>query len=194
MIPAAEGLLPEPHNTKLLILLYRLAEWHAFAKLRMHTEHTLGAMEKATSAIGRGLRSFRDSSHSAFVVKELPSETTARGRRTQKKWLKSTGSKVQLPLAPPPASSAPAALTPPAPAALAPPARPSPKVKKLNLFTYKLHALGDYVRTIRLFGTTDSYSTQIVCYSSQKRNHSDVLLRENLLTVSSNAFIAGLIG
>jgi hypothetical protein len=178
MIPAVEGLLPEPHNTKLLILLYSLAEWHAFAKLRMHTEHTLGAMEKATSAIGHGLRSFRDWSHSTFIVKELPSETTARGRRTRKKLLKSTGSKVQLLPAPPPSAR---------------PARPSPKVKKLNLFTYKLHALGDYVRTIRLFGTTDSYSTQIVCYLSQRWNYSDVLFRENLLIVTSNAFIAGLI-
>ncbi|KAJ3559339.1 hypothetical protein NP233_g11288 [Leucocoprinus birnbaumii] len=31
----------------------------------------------------------------------------------------------------------------------------------LNLLTYKLHALGDYVATIIRFGTTDSYSTQI---------------------------------
>jgi len=28
--------------------------------------------------------------------------------------------------------------------------------------TYKYHALGDYVDTIRRFGTTDSYSTQPV--------------------------------
>ena len=38
----------------------------------------------------------------------------------------------------------------------------SSKKKKLNLNTYKFHALGDYVATIRLFGTTDSYSTQVV--------------------------------
>jgi hypothetical protein len=37
-----------------------------------------------------------------------------------------------------------------------------PKIKKFNLQTYKLHALGDYTRTIRQFGTTDSYSTQVV--------------------------------
>ena len=34
--------------------------------------------------------------------------------------------------------------------------------KVLNLRTYKLHALGDYVVQIRMFGTTDSYSTQPV--------------------------------
>jgi hypothetical protein len=38
-----------------------------------------------------------------------------------------------------------------------------PKVKKFNLNTYKFHAMGDYVRTIRFFGTTDSFTTQIVC-------------------------------
>ena len=36
------------------------------------------------------------------------------------------------------------------------------KAKVLNLFTYKWHALGDYVRTIRLFGGTDGFSTQVV--------------------------------
>jgi hypothetical protein len=36
------------------------------------------------------------------------------------------------------------------------------KIKKLNLSTYKFHALGDYANAIRQYGTTDSYSTQIV--------------------------------
>ena len=35
--------------------------------------------------------------------------------------------------------------------------------KMLNLNTYKLHALGDYPSPIKLFGTTDSFSTQLVC-------------------------------
>lgn len=35
-------------------------------------------------------------------------------------------------------------------------------VKKLNLFTYKWHALADYVPQIRLFGGSDGISTQIV--------------------------------
>ena len=37
--------------------------------------------------------------------------------------------------------------------------------KQLNLNTYKYHVLGDYVHTIRRFGTTDSYSTQPVSSS-----------------------------
>jgi hypothetical protein len=34
--------------------------------------------------------------------------------------------------------------------------------KGFNLNTYKFHALGDYTAAIRQFGTTDSYSTEIV--------------------------------
>jgi hypothetical protein len=34
--------------------------------------------------------------------------------------------------------------------------------KTLNLNTYKFHALGDYTRMIRRYGTTDSYSTEVV--------------------------------
>lgn len=34
--------------------------------------------------------------------------------------------------------------------------------KTLNLSTYTLHSLGDYADTIRRYGTTDNYTTQIV--------------------------------
>lgn len=34
--------------------------------------------------------------------------------------------------------------------------------KAFNLNTYKSHSLGDYVETIRTYGTTDSYTTEIV--------------------------------
>jgi len=36
------------------------------------------------------------------------------------------------------------------------------RMKEFNLFTPKFHALGDYVHTIWMFGTTDSFSTQVV--------------------------------
>ena len=36
------------------------------------------------------------------------------------------------------------------------------KVRTLNLQTYKLHALGDYMEQIQTYGTVDSYSTQTV--------------------------------
>ncbi|KAF8233683.1 hypothetical protein L208DRAFT_1555178, partial [Tricholoma matsutake] len=55
MIPLAEGLLPEPYNCKLMTLLFHLAEWHALAKLRMYTKHTLNQLDQATVAIGHEL-------------------------------------------------------------------------------------------------------------------------------------------
>jgi hypothetical protein len=36
------------------------------------------------------------------------------------------------------------------------------KPKNLNLFIYKWHTLGNYVRAICLFGGTDGFSTQVV--------------------------------
>ena len=140
MIPAVEGLLCEPYNGQLLTLLYRLAEWHALSKLRMHTEHTLEHLDNATTVIGSELRSFQDWTQTGFTCRELPRETEARSRRRQAKTGEnktSTSKPLQA-------------------------AKLKPRSKVFNLSTYKLHALGDYVQTIHLFGTTDSYSTQIV--------------------------------
>jgi hypothetical protein len=36
------------------------------------------------------------------------------------------------------------------------------KPKKLNLVTYKYHALSDYAETIQRFGPTDNYNMQII--------------------------------
>lgn len=84
MLPAVDGLLPEPHNSKLLTLFFRITEWHALAKLRMHTERTLGHLDQATVAIGQELRGFRDWSK-GFGTVELPGEASARERRKSRK-------------------------------------------------------------------------------------------------------------
>ncbi|KAI0069257.1 hypothetical protein BV25DRAFT_1867060 [Artomyces pyxidatus] len=136
-LPVFEGLLPEPHNKTILDLLFGLAEWHALAKLRMHTDSSLSLLSKATIYLGSQLRRFAKYTCSAFNTKELPRETAARGRRKQKS--KPAGN---------PHSSGPAKTL------------STPKKKLFNLLTYKLHALGDYVRQIMWFGTSDSYSTQ----------------------------------
>lgn len=117
-----------------MTLLYRLAEWHALAKLRMHTDATLGTMDAATIQLGLQTREFRAKTCVLFKTRELAKESR---KRVHKK------------------SST----------AIQKPARPQKK-KNLNLFTYKYHALGDYVNSIRMFGSTDSYSTQIVSYHS----------------------------
>jgi len=162
-------------------LLYRMAEWHGFAKLRMHTDFTLDHLEELTKELGLLMRQFRDLSCSHFQTVELPREVEARKRREQhaqaKKSPTSTGMGIRSdPTAPPLSStSVPASTIQPRSTAsttnvntsasnvsLTPPSTSTRKPKTLNIFTYKFHALGDYVRTIRLFGGTDSFSTQLV--------------------------------
>jgi hypothetical protein len=62
-------------------LLYRISEWHALAKLRMHTEDSLKLMEESTKELGNLLRQFRTLTCSQFSTVELPREADARVRR-----------------------------------------------------------------------------------------------------------------
>ncbi|KAH9936481.1 uncharacterized protein B0H18DRAFT_867925, partial [Fomitopsis serialis] len=48
IIPVIEGLLPSPASEIVMTLLYRLAEWHALAKLRVHTEDSLSRLDAVT--------------------------------------------------------------------------------------------------------------------------------------------------
>jgi len=95
------------------------------------------------------MRRFRLYTCKAFRTVELPSEETARRRRTAA--MNPTGHYTET-------------------------ASKDPKVKKLNLSTYKWHALGDYVSTIRRYGTTDNYSTQTVSYPSVPIPHQITIL------------------
>ena len=113
-----------------------MAEWHAFAKLRLHTESTLQHLERLTSELGKLMREFRNVTDSAFETFELPKETGARQRS------QTSGSLGQERASLGNSSGK--------------------RRKRLNLFTYKWHALGDYCEAIRLFGGTDGFSTQVV--------------------------------
>jgi hypothetical protein len=117
-------------------LLFRFAEWHALAKLRIHSESTVTILEDTFKKLSQMLRKFQGYTCAAFNAVELPKEKAARQRKAQSSDTSNAS----------PDSSG---------------ARP----KKFNLGTYKFHAMGDYARTIRLFGTTDSFTTQIVCGS-----------------------------
>ncbi|THU80936.1 hypothetical protein K435DRAFT_694648, partial [Dendrothele bispora CBS 962.96] len=149
-IPVFEGLLDGEHGNRLMKLLFRLAQWHALAKLRLHTELTLERLEKVTVDIGKLMREFRDRSASDFMTYELPREQQARARRQQR----AEAQRKELSEGETPATSkARSGLT-----------ASERKPRKLNISTYKFHALGDYVSTIKLFGTTDNYSTQTVYF------------------------------
>ena len=127
-----DRILPEPHNSNILDLVFVMGCWHAYAKLRVHTEETLTSFEQLTTDLGVLLRHFAEVTCKEFNTMELPRESRARIRRAADK----SGSG----------------------GASTSGARP----KAFNLSTYKLHALGDYPQTIRECGTTDNYTSQWV--------------------------------
>lgn len=133
-IPAFDGLFPDQYNTSIRIILFRLAEWHALAKLRLHTEDSLDLLKQSLRMLSKQIRQFVEVTCVAFQTKELPGKASARQRQQQ---TQAEGRGVNA-------------------------SRSGPRPKSFNILTYKFHALGDYVQTIQLFGTTDSYTTQIV--------------------------------
>jgi hypothetical protein len=134
-IPMIEGLLPGEDEKVVLDLVFLLATWHTYAKLRLHTDNTLASFEALTKPIGATLRHFGGKFSDRFNTTELPKEADARRRRDAagKNSGRSAGTR-----------------------------KAAGTRIKFNLTTYKLHALGDYVNTIRRRGTTDSYNTQTV--------------------------------
>ena len=103
----------------------------------MHTQATLDHLESLTNEYGRLMRGFRDLTCSQFETKELQREFDTRKRAQQRAQAKGSSTGTQS-------------------------ISESRRTKSFNLFTPKFHALGDYVRTIQMFGTTDSFSTQVV--------------------------------
>jgi len=159
-LPVFDRLLPEPHNTIVLDLLFDLAAWHGYAKLHMHTEDTLGFFDTATAVLGQMVRKFIRATCEYYYTTELPQEYAARGRR-----------------------DAALASKQPASSNLKGKAISSgPKRKTLNLSTYKYHALGDYPNTIRQFGTTDNYTTQPVRVYYFHHSFTNFAYRENYST------------
>lgn len=142
-MPVFEELLPEPYNGHVLDLLFTLMYWHALAKLRMHTDSSISLLKACTMQLGTEIRRFVRRVCPFFATREMPHQAEARRKRKLKKQVGHTR----------PASKSSAKS--------APESEPW-KRKNVNLLTYKLHALGDYVAQILWFGTTDSYSTQRV--------------------------------
>jgi hypothetical protein len=102
---------------------------------------SLDIQESTTKDLGQRLRDFESETCSAFETHELKREAEARQRRQIKV-----------------ATDHNAASTP----GITTQKNIARKRKIFNLNTYKIHSLGDYVRTIRMYGTTDSYSTEPV--------------------------------
>jgi len=164
-IPVFEGLFPLEHDIIIRTLLFRLSEWHALAKLWLHSNDSLAWLDHALKKLSAQVQRFQWKTCEAFKTYELPNEATA--WHCQQQALSESGHLVK------PISSAAC-------------------LKPFNILTYKFHALGDYTRSIQMFGTTDSYTTQVVsklytvmCNSWLGMNSP----RVNLLTDSSRSFI-----
>ncbi len=68
-----------------MTLLYRTAEWHGLAKLRMHTDSSLQLLQSLTEEFGLLMRNFHELTSSDFITLELPKEKNARNRKKEKK-------------------------------------------------------------------------------------------------------------
>jgi hypothetical protein len=142
-----------------------MAHWHGLAKLRQHADATLAVMDRLTILLGKKLSSFEKNICSAYRTRELKREMEARGRRQAKK---DAPNSTTAPLEPQANESTSDPIghssghrtsnlsTDPTKGATI------RRATGFSLHTYKLHALGDYPSTIRMFGTTDLYSTELV--------------------------------
>jgi hypothetical protein len=93
-----------------------------------------------THEIGVALRLFAKKVCSAYETNELPSEAAARLRRGANAAKKGKGTTQDT-------------------------SKSTKLGRSFNLNTYKIYAMGHYVEDIQRFGTTDNYSTLIVCIS-----------------------------
>ena len=163
-IPVFEGLLPEMHNKIVMDLLFELATWHFLAKLRLHTESTVTALETSTTRLGAAFRKFTSITCEAYVTRALPSEEAAQGRRqaalAQKK--ATSGKKPTNPSGS--TQGRRAVVAKKKGTSETEPTKPSKSERKYNLSAYKPHAIPNYAAYIHLNGTTDGFTSQVVSH------------------------------
>ena len=167
-------------------LLFTMAHWHGLAKLRLHHNLILDELDRLTKTLGERLRDFNQNTCVHFDMKELRREYNARIRREVKQTERasrqpgtstvSTTFFVTVPQLEDPSRPTEPMLSeeplagnntnlniPASSSTTAPrPRNQRRRRKTLNINTYKLHSYGDYARAIRMYGTMDSYSTELV--------------------------------
>ena len=100
----------------------------------MHTDTSLHLLDITMTALGAGLWHFVGVTCPNFATLETNSEYTKRRRRKTTSTSRSQGSSEPM----------------------------TRQLKTLSLKMIKLHFLGDYIECIKLFGTTDNYTTALV--------------------------------
>ena len=79
-----DGLFDREDNN-ILQLLFTCAHWHGLAKLRMHTDRTLGILDEVTTLLGVKFRHFVKHTCGKFNTRELQHEANARTCRAAAK-------------------------------------------------------------------------------------------------------------
>ncbi|KIJ40567.1 hypothetical protein M422DRAFT_256540 [Sphaerobolus stellatus SS14] len=144
-LPVLESLFPSPHNKVVHSMVFALANWHALAKLQLHTDSTLESLSQTTKILGKTVRQFVKVTCASIVAQELPKEKAAHSRRYEKSKQKDPNS-CERPL-------------------------PPDKTKKFNISRPKFHFLGNYVPHIKWFGVAPGYCTQQSEKAHQKIKH-----------------------
>lgn len=103
---------------------------------------TLKELDKTTTLLGQKVKEFQTKTCSAYQTYELPKEAEKRQRAKAKKASKFLEKGKQK--------------------ATVEPSKTGSKEATFNTMTYKFHSLGDYVANIKMYGTCDSYSTELV--------------------------------
>lgn len=135
--PCFEGLFPKTVDRKIQDLLFTAACWHASAKLRLHTETSLGIFRGLTRAFTKQIRYFANKICPQFSTVQTPSEA-ATAMRAEAARLKN-GSTATV--------------------------RGSRRIRKeFHINIPKFHSIVHYPDAIPLIGTLDGVSTQIVSH------------------------------
>lgn len=113
----------------------------------MHTDSSLGILEDSTRVLGHEIRHFAAVTCQSFKTRETQAEYEAR-KRAEERRISTTQPQTNQSHG---AGSGTVTSS-------------GRRDRQFNLKTVKLHFLGDYVWCIRWFGTTDSYTTQIVSH------------------------------
>jgi formiminotetrahydrofolate cyclodeaminase len=142
-MPVFEGLLALPRSNEIVLnLLFVMATWHTYAKLRLHTTASLEAFKSTRKELGKALRLFNSQVCNLHTTRELPRETAARERREARALQKAIEE----------GRSAPEKS-----------ATSGQKAMAFSMTTFKLHGTAHLPEDVALYGTSDNYSTQTVC-------------------------------
>ena len=144
-MPVFGGLFDPDDENIIMNVLYPLPSVHALAKLRLHTDAILTSLMQMAIRFGNALRLFHTEVCHKYETKGLHQEARKRMRREVSEHVGEELSKSKK-------------------------TRRGVTEKKFSMLRPKLLFLGDYVRCILQFGTTDSYSTAIVRSNSLKKD------------------------